>query len=260
MEDLSKYNEEGSNLRKAQKKMLEILIIVSSICDKHGIPYWLEGGTLLGAVRHGGFIPWDDDLDICVLRKDMKKLRKYLKDELPSGYVYMDRFTEWKYRQLYAKVYDKKSKVHEEDSNGLEYGIFIDIFPVERVFCLKTKKVIDFIYRNPIKGLRGFYGKSFLLKAICGICYIPAALLVCLTRLIVLILRPNYYALPYGKPAYNTIPSKSIFPLKKMEFEKHEFSVPNDADNYLTRLFGDYMKIPPEEKRLSHASSIEFYD
>ena len=75
MEDLSHYNPEGSTLRRAQLRMLEILKVVDDICTKHGIQNTLDGGTLIGAVRHGGFIPWDDDIDINVTREDLAKLR-----------------------------------------------------------------------------------------------------------------------------------------------------------------------------------------
>lgn len=84
------YNPEGSILRKVQLKMLDILRTVDTICKKHNIEYVLDGGSLLGAVRHGGFIPWDDDLDITVMRKDFKRLRKILPKELPSNLVYQD--------------------------------------------------------------------------------------------------------------------------------------------------------------------------
>ena len=89
-EDLSKYNPEGSTLRKAQLRMLNILIEVDKICRKHKIEYFLDSGTLLGAVRHGGFIPWDDDLDIAIRREDWHKLRIALQNELPANLCYHD--------------------------------------------------------------------------------------------------------------------------------------------------------------------------
>lgn len=78
-EDFSVYNGENTILRKAQLRMLEILVQVSSICDKHSIPYWIDYGTLLGAVRHNGFIPWDDDLDISILKKITLNFQKFYK-------------------------------------------------------------------------------------------------------------------------------------------------------------------------------------
>ena len=89
-EEFSKYNGEGTPLRMAQLRMLAILVEVDKICRKHNITYWLDYGTLLGAVRHKGFIPWDDDVDICVMRKDYDKLRKYLQQELPEQFVFTD--------------------------------------------------------------------------------------------------------------------------------------------------------------------------
>ena len=93
-EDLSRYNPEGSTLRKAQLRMLSILIEVDKICRKHKIDYFVDSGTLLGAVRHGGFIPWDDDLDIAIRREDLPRLRKALQEELPSDMCYQDWTTE----------------------------------------------------------------------------------------------------------------------------------------------------------------------
>ncbi|MDR3287625.1 MAG: LicD family protein, partial [Prevotellaceae bacterium] len=90
MEDFSKYNGEGTTLRKAQLRMLDILIEVDRICRKHNIQYWLDFGTLLGAVRHNGFIPWDDDVDISVMRKDRKRLKKMLVTELPANLKFQE--------------------------------------------------------------------------------------------------------------------------------------------------------------------------
>src|SRR5690554_697940 len=81
---LASYNPEGSTLRKAQIRLLDILIEFDRICRKHGIDYFISGGTCLGAVRHGGFIPWDDDIDIDVWHADYQKLEEALQAELPG--------------------------------------------------------------------------------------------------------------------------------------------------------------------------------
>ena len=84
MEDFSCYNGEGTELRKMQIRILEIMVEIDKLCRKHDIKYWLDGGTLLGAVRHGGFIPWDDDLDICMMQEDYEKFIEIAPKELPE--------------------------------------------------------------------------------------------------------------------------------------------------------------------------------
>ena len=80
----AKYSPEGSLLRRQQERMLEILCEIDRICKKHGIRYWLSSGTLIGAARHGGFIPWDDDLDIEMMREDYDRLMMVFPGELPA--------------------------------------------------------------------------------------------------------------------------------------------------------------------------------
>src|SRR3954468_16666800 len=104
VDDLSIYNPEGSELRRAQLKMLEILDIFDKICRKHNIKYWLACGTLLGARRHGGFIPWDDDLDVVVLQSDYNKIISVLKAELPENLKLQSRETDEKYWWYFPKI------------------------------------------------------------------------------------------------------------------------------------------------------------
>ena len=102
------YNPEGSELRRLQLRMLDMLVVVDEICRRHDIPYWIEGGTLLGAVRHEGFIPWDDDLDIALMKKDYVRLLKCLKEELPAQYRLQTHETDRNYYLAFAKIRETK--------------------------------------------------------------------------------------------------------------------------------------------------------
>src|SRR3954462_2787350 len=109
MEDFSIYNPEGSDLRRTQMRLLEMLDVFVGICNRHNINYWLVCGTLLGAKRHGGFIPWDDDLDVAILQRDHEKLVSILKDELPEDLKLQTKVTDKKYWYYFPRIRDMKS-------------------------------------------------------------------------------------------------------------------------------------------------------
>lgn len=265
-EDFSKYNGEGTSLRKAQLRMLDILIEVDKICRKHNILYWLDFGTLLGAIRHKGFIPWDDDLDIAVLEKDYKKLKKILEEELPIKYVFQDWVSEKNLLIKIGKVRDTKSYYKDYyDKEDLVYqGIFIDIFPKVKIVSLKVRKFIDFFYRRAYRRLHGF-NDNLLEKIIAWIMWPFVNLLIffannCST-LIRFFTKNNYISDTYNSiTLYNKHNLNDIFPLKEYIFEGHSFLVPNQWDKYLKEIYGDYMKIPPKEKRIAHSTEIIFLD
>ncbi|MBR6455697.1 MAG: LicD family protein, partial [Prevotella sp.] len=110
-----KFNPDGSLLRRHQLRMLEILLEVDRICKKHQIQYWLSSGTLIGAVRHKGFIPWDDDIDIEMLWPDYKRLMKVLPEELPETMALQTTETDKNYFFFYAKVRDRRSYLEESN-------------------------------------------------------------------------------------------------------------------------------------------------
>lgn len=258
MEDFSKYNGEGTTLRKAQLRMLDILIEVDKICKRHDIPYWLEGGTLLGAVRHGGFIPWDDDLDISVHRKDMKRLKKALIKELPEQFGFQDRWTDFNFPSIYYRVRDKKSKIETvvmyKTSNE---GLFIDIIPYEPVpsFCLKKK--LDYWYGHCVRAVHN-QSKSVGDTILSYLCYCPSLAIVALTRLFSKFIPVQTFGHIYGWPSYNIVSKHSLYPLSEIKFEGHNFSAPAIPNDYLESLFGNYMQIPPVEKRERYITSVQF--
>lgn len=262
-EDLSEYNPEGSELRKLQLKMLDILITVTSIADKHHIPYWLSGGTLLGAARHGGFIPWDDDIDIELLWDDYKKLLKILKKELP-GTLYLQTPEDKGYRLLFSKVRDRYSVVHEEDDDLDRYtekGVYIDIFPEERSYK-QLKSFVDYFYGRayrrikrgrPFHSFKYFfeYSTSLFLYPL-GIAFKQAARLFCS------ITKPNNILHSYGIGNTTNHHASYMFPTSTIRFEGRTFSAPANPDAYLSKQYGDYMQIPPKEKRATHFLKVTY--
>ncbi|MEN9919530.1 MAG: hypothetical protein RL662_1966 [Bacteroidota bacterium] len=260
-EDLRAYNPEGSELRNIQCKMLDILVHVTTIAAKHNIPYWLSGGTLLGAARHGGFIPWDDDIDIELMRSDYKRLLTVLARELPPD-LYLQTPSDKGYRLLFSKVRDRHSTVVEEDDELNRYnqkGIYIDIFSEERSYR-PLKTIVDFFYGRayrrikrgqPFRSFRFFYEYALSL-----LLYPIGFLLMWVTRLVCRIFRPNTILHSYGIGNSTTHDASYMFPLTIIEFEGKTFSAPADPDQYLTKQYGNYMSIPPKEKRATHFMSV----
>jgi lipopolysaccharide cholinephosphotransferase len=258
--NLNTYNEEGSTLRKAQLIMLDILKEVDSVCKKHGITYWLEGGTLLGAVRHGGFIPWDDDLDIAVLKKDFKKLKKILMNELPEYLVYQDWKTEKKYTKKFGKIRHKYSYIDEGRFSRDEIthqGLFIDIFPMNYVFAPKTANYIDGFYGKVFRRLRMLNNNLF--EYVAGLFLWPFSYAAVLIYDFLNLIFPKYhvkymFASTSNKSIFH---EKVIFPLSTISFEGISFNSPNNPHTYLEILYGNYKQIPAEENRTQHALTIE---
>ncbi|MCM1108749.1 MAG: LicD family protein [Clostridium sp.] len=254
-----KYNPEGSLLRRQQHRMTELLLAVDRIARKHGIPYWLSSGTLLGAVRHGGYIPWDDDLDIEMLRPDYDRLMKVLPDELPEGMVLQTHDTDPGYFFLFAKVRDTRSEMSETNRYDRIFrhrGIYIDIFPFEKaplplhwVSCrahgftynvLNNPRNDDATARRKVERIYRFNTRvTFpLLRGLAALW--P-------TRLV------RYgWGVPYSDPRH----LDDIFPLTTILFEGHPMPAPRDSHAYLTRKFGDYMQLPDLEHLHPHYSQL----
>ncbi len=268
-EDFSKYNGEGTELRQAQLRLVEMMIEFDRICKKHNIPYFISGGTCLGAIRHGGFIPWDDDVDIDVLFKDYKKLSKVLVEELPSNYFLQTPKTEKGYYQTFNRIVDINSKIYYRESSKsrslLKYdGLFLDIFPLQRPLSFKLKTFFDKIFITVFRLKRGIGGNLFY-KSLSIVIY-P------FLKFLINVL--NYFSsarfLPlsensilshiYGTNITPKINFSNIFPLKPITFEGYYFSGPSNPQKYLEDLYGNYMQMPPIDNRKAHSVKIEVYD
>lgn len=257
-EDLSVYNPDGSLLRTAQMRMVHILREVDVVCRRHNIDYFIVDGTLLGAVRHGGFIPWDDDLDIAVMAEDYKKLRRFLIEELPDDLAFQDVSTEPNMPLLFAKVRDRYSFFEEDfTSKIVEKGIYIDIFPKEYILSLKWKKKLDYIYGHCFRSFHNYYNMKEKVKSC--LVFPFAWLLVWSTRFVTRLTSATTIANLYGQWSYKELAYNDVFPTKDIVFEGVVTRGPADPDAVLRKTFGNYMQVPPKDKRPQHAEKIEIY-
>ena len=135
------YNPEGSQLRKDQKEMVKVLVDFAEICEKHNISWWLCSGTLLGAARHKGFIPWDDDLDVSMLEEDYRKLEKVLAGMEDENYFFQTVKTDPEYINVFGKFRKKKKSVESTDYRARFFkyqGVALDVFYIEKATCFSA--------------------------------------------------------------------------------------------------------------------------
>jgi lipopolysaccharide cholinephosphotransferase len=248
-------NIKPDTLRKAQLIMLDTLIEVDKICKKHKIQYWLDFGTLLGAIRHKGFIPWDDDLDIAMGIEDYHKFCKIAEDELPYHMFLQTNETENFFPYNFAKVRNDHGIILEkhEYSKNIQYnqGIFIDIFPIMTIKNTIINKLLHSLYLLIIK----LFSYKYLNIKLLSNFFIKL-----LDKQHLGWKENNINIVRNGRmPKLGlNIGILHIFPLKKILFENKEFYIPNNYDIYLKKLYGNnYMTLPQKEKRKTHAYDIK---
>ena len=263
MEKYRKYD--NKTLKELHSVEIELLDEFVRICDKYKLTYYLSGGTLLGAVRHNGFIPWDDDIDVSMFRKDYDKFIEIAQKELDSKY-YLDAFeTNKDYYLPFAKIKKNKTIFDEEESTNVIHhkGIYIDIFPLDniknnhklgKIRALFVRSIVEVMfYKLKIRSLNKVKHPALVL------------ILSLLSKKSLMkwqkhLLTKNkndeslYVCALAGSYAYEKelILREKFYPPKKVVFEGKEYNGMNDNDSYLSQVYGDYMKLPPKEKRVNH--------
>ncbi len=256
----ARFNPEGSPLRRQQMVMLEMLKELDRICRKHKIPYFLYWGTLLGAIRHDGFIPWDDDLDVGLMRKDYKRLMNVLPSELPEHIALQSNDTDKNYFYFYAKLRDKNSLLDERSYDKVfkEKGIFIDIFPFDTIIPTTQRWRLQSAAYTIFRSGDGNLISMQIIKALTWLnrhVSFPAL------RLYSKIIRCNKVTLDYGIPFHKVHDMCDIFPLATHVFEGIETFVPGKSHEVLSSLYGDYMSLPPNLDNIyHHVERLEFYN
>lgn len=257
-------------LREVQRTELELLAEVRRICDQHGIPYVIIAGTLLGAVRHQGFIPWDDDADVAMLRPDYERFRRICEKELdPERFVFQDDRCAKGYRWGYGKLRRKGTEFLREFQEDMPYfqGIFIDIFPMDPVpenallraavdrECFLIRKFLwarvgKKADKNPVKRflyrLMDRVPEEKILGAYHGLVRRMQRYGNSSWVRILMFPTPNN-ARGYRRKWYEK--------RRQYRFENEWFSGIRSAKAYLTFKFGDYLTLPPEAERKTHPVS-----
>lgn len=216
----------NQDLRIMQQCDALLLAIFDKVCKKHGLIYWLTYGTLLGAVRHKGFIPWDDDMDVAMPREHFDKLIPILKSEFEEkGFTISD--------------FDSPSYLIGFGYQHLKTGTWLDVFPVDTYTSSQELSQVEEQLKSKIDEYRLFYNKEK---------YIHDATYFDLQRKERFVTNGDfkilYHGLEYGVGEYLLYEERDIFPLSSLEFENYKFPVPHHSDLYLKRIFGNYMSFP----------------
>lgn len=243
-------------LRRLWDVELTILDEIDRICKKHNITYHLMWGTLLGAVRHKGFIPWDDDVDVTMPQKDYFRFLKIAKKELPDSMFLQTPFTDNYHPVYFSKVRMNGTEFYSKgDTNHKKHhGIFVDVFPFyeskskdSRLHRLK-RKIVSRIQNHVFAVRQGTTGRNPVLSLF------PTSLLI---RLYTRLLRGkgNVWLCEGRYFEGNDFASSTT-----LTFEGKEYPVPKDYDKVLRSIYGDYMQLPPENERVAHLPSKISFD
>lgn len=265
----------NSNLGRLHAVLLEMALEFKRICEKHNLQYYLIGGTLLGAVRHQGFIPWDDDFDVGMPRPDYDKFIDICSSELDSRFYLHCIENDSKYWQRFAKIRKNGTEFNERSISKIDThkGIFIDIFPIDNIpndsgnllklqsYLISLLSSLIFRKRKLILGNKPGKVETVLI-------YFTAPFSIkqlSVFQQYVMKYYKNYqtkYWISFGshysyeKEAMN---KELYMPHIELPFEGFLFRAPENYDYVLSRLFGDYMKLPPLNQRISkHYTEIDF--
>ena len=268
-------------LRELQLIEFDILKKFKELCDKHDLTYYLIGGTLLGAVRHKGFIPWDDDVDVSMPRQDYIKFINIAKRQLSDPYGVVTKEIDESFKYPIARVIDKRIKVETAYTKNSQVNYaWIDVFPMD---AMPENKVHYFLRKYHIlfrrklfvisefddmaaqtKERRGLEKLIFTLIDKCRLerLFNSANQLKAYHK--VLMKYPyekgRYVGQLLGGYKFKYMMEREVYePGKELEFEGELFHVPENYDALLRNLYGDYMTLPPENKRDKHKSTI-LYD
>lgn len=260
------------SLKEIQNRDLKLLIYFDTFAKEHNLTYYLSGGTLLGAVRHQGFIPWDDDVDIMMPREDYERLIAEFRET--EQYKLLSYETDPEYENHYIRITDKRTIREWHLFETKKTGLFLDIFPMDG---FPSSSLLSLLHTLLIRYYFELWNTVMKPGVDCDLHFQK------LRKIIKPLLKhtPRYYGLKinciakkydYNRCSYAGVAiithymfrernKRSIYEKKQyLQFEGHMFPVPGNYDVYLHNLYGDYMKLPPEENRKPHHPRIYEYE
>ena len=255
-----KYNPDGSDLRILQLRMLKILKYIDTICRENGITYWLSSGTCLGAVRHGGFIPWDDDVDIEMLEDDYKKFCEVMQRDTNSRIVLQTLDNDSGYNLSFGKIRDLNSKIkenHNLDKYYKYHGCFIDVFsliPSNSLFLSKAGHYLKWkelrLKFNAIDKGRAYNWLYSILKGI-------NKLMIPIIRKMSGVKANGNLRHSFGNGFLAIRNIQDIIPVCYINFEGETLPIPANPDQYLKKIYGSNYNVLPD-KREVHMTKYKF--
>jgi lipopolysaccharide cholinephosphotransferase len=249
-----------TDIQELRSLQMGILDHVHHFCESHGLRYFLSSGTLIGAVRHGGYIPWDDDIDIYMPRRDYEQFLQTYSDATGT-YRVIDPSKEPHYYYTFAKVVDQRTRMVEQETQGYEIGVYMDIFPV------------DYVSDDPTERERVFRRKHLLYKIRrCKIAHanplrsrlaylvyrhwpLSVRQIERRIRSLIVLDTPTQTVCNMteaGPSIKGCFPASDIASSVDIQFEGRTYKTMVGYKDYLTRTYGDYMTLPPEDQRVTH--------
>jgi len=250
------------DIRTLQLRILHNLLAVDRVCHEHNLRYYIVAGSLLGAVRHGGFIPWDDDLDIAMPRPDYDLLVAHAKEWLPAPYEMICMESDLTYPFPFGKIQDTSTTLVERAHIRYTGGIYIDVFPLDgmpsarwaqRWHCMRYefwKRIIYFMYRDPYK--HG-HGPSSWIPLLCQWFFTRKQVHQQLKHIAT---ESSYdiseYVIDHDFGLRGVMRKQIYGSPTSILFEGESVQGLQQKEEYLSRIYGDYMTLPPVEKRKQH--------
>lgn len=260
-----------TELRHLQSVILSIAKDIDTLCRKNSIEYYLLGGSCIGAIRHNGFIPWDDDFDVIMTKENYIKFMDICREQLDlSKYVVQEGLKDWPL--YFSKIRLKGTYLHEpEDDYATNemHGIYVDIFSLDNVpnnnFLARIQYILAKYYLCYQLGQRKYHKTTFKKKLMIGL---SSPMKIHFIRKMIIYYiewfnqrETNRVGFYYGRTRFKTaITPRFIYgkPLY-VKFEDTQLPVPQHYHEYLTQMFGDYMQLPPAEQRQGlHLLSVDF--